>query len=57
MELERSLYCRTHNPWFAKLNAVYDLYMAVEMLQVFEKNPLRHPFGDNTLSWPVDLFL
>lgn len=30
-----------HKPWFPKRDAVHDLYMMFEMLQVLENKPLR----------------
>lgn len=40
-EKQRSLFCRTHKPWFPKRDAVHGLYMTFEMLHVFENKPLR----------------
>jgi len=39
--MQCSLSCGTQKPWFLKLNAVHDLYMAFEMMQTVEKKPLR----------------
>jgi len=50
-EMERSLFCRTHEPWFAKLDAVHSLHMAFEMLQVLENKPLR------LAHWVITLYL
>ena len=36
-----NLFCGTHKPWFPKLDVVHYLYMAFEILQVFENKPQR----------------
>ena len=40
-EKQSCLFCRTHKPQFPKRDAVHGLYMAFEILYVFENKPLR----------------
>lgn len=39
--MERDLFWRMHKPWFPELDAVHNLHMSFEMLQVFENKPLK----------------
>jgi hypothetical protein len=55
-KMERSLFCRTHKPWFAKRDAVHSLHMAFEMLQVFEYKPLRLTRWVTTLYFGLWIF-
>jgi hypothetical protein len=50
-EIERSIFCQTYIPWFPELDAVHCLYVAFEMLQVFENKPLR------LAHWVITLYL
>jgi hypothetical protein len=57
------LFCQTHKPRFSKRDAVHGLYVAFEILQVFENEPLRlacwviifYP-GFRVFSFEVNLF-
>lgn len=54
--MERSLFRRMHKPWFPMPDAVHCLYMAFEILQVFENKPLRLTRWVTTLYFGLRIF-